>query len=104
MKKVTCTRCGGSGNLPQYRHNGGDCFKCGGLGFEMVSTKEVAKKSRNNIEYIAYVNESAEVVMIHKLEKKMSIKQAILIQDTFTPEVSYKYSSLCTEEEVNKLI
>ncbi len=33
LKEMSCSRCGGSGNLPQYNHvSGGVCFLCGGSG------------------------------------------------------------------------
>ncbi|MDG1158122.1 MAG: hypothetical protein P8N19_01430 [Flavobacteriales bacterium] len=32
-KQGNCSRCGGSGHLPQYNHiQGGACFKCNGCG------------------------------------------------------------------------
>lgn len=104
MNKVTCTRCGGSGHIPQYRHNGGECFKCGGSGFVVYTKNENTKTSRNNIEYLAFIDDQSEIVYIHKFEKKMSMNKAMKLMDTITPEVSYKYSSLCTEEDISKLI
>jgi DnaJ-class molecular chaperone len=33
MAKVTCGRCGGSGNIPSFNHYAkGVCFQCGGTG------------------------------------------------------------------------
>jgi DnaJ-class molecular chaperone len=103
MNKVSCTRCGGSGVIPQYRHNGGECFKCGGHGFVVYIKKEKAT-TRNNIEYLAFIDDQSNVVYVHKFEKKLSVNKAMQLMDTIAPDLSYKYTSLCSEDDISKLI
>jgi hypothetical protein len=104
MNKVCCTRCGGSGFIPQYKHNGGECFKCGGSGYTVSMKNQKAASSRNNIEYLAFIDDQSNVVYVHKFEKKLSVNKAMQIMDTITPDMSYKYSSLCSEEDISKLL
>ena len=103
MIKVTCSRCGGGGFLPQYKYNGGQCYGCGGSGYVWKENKKRAPKAKNNIEYIAYHDEAGNVVYVHKLEKKMSEKKAIQEASKIIPNVIYQYYSLCTDKEVEAL-
>lgn len=42
MYKVTCSKCGGTGNVPCFNHiEGGLCYECKGAGFTMRKTKPV---------------------------------------------------------------
>lgn len=102
MRKLKCNRCDGMGVLPHLKHvEGGRCFGCGGLGYILKDENEKPKK-RNIYEYILFLDDNAEPIAVRKLEKAVSAKKAIELIDTVSDSIIYRYSNICTEEDLKK--
>lgn len=102
MKKLNCNRCNGAGYLPHLKHvEGGRCFGCGGLGYILKDENEKPKK-RNIYEYILFLDENSEPIAVRKLDKAVSAKKAIELIGTVSDGINYRYSSICTEEDLKK--
>ena len=80
-KWVDCPRCGGSGELPMYRHiNAGKCYECGGKGLvPNKSATEIAERMRlSKIKYtekkkIENENQNARYERVHRRREEFAI-------------------------------
>lgn len=99
-KWVDCPRCGGSGELPMYRHiNAGVCFECGGKGVvpnksavEIVERMRLSKKKNAEKRKLENEKQKAYYDAINKRKEDFAINfNNNIIEKVIIPNTEYKY-------------
>jgi len=75
----TCSRCSGSGNLPQFRHVvGGICFRCWGCGVDpRTATQLRAWLERARVEFKARTAKLASCSWSHVTKERTDLEREI---------------------------